>query len=60
MIADTRVFTFYCDVHFWEVKQGPPPGCRSRGNALSPVCPTCFRYMFWVPNGGTVVPREAS
>lgn len=54
----SKPFTFYCDVHFWEVKLGPSPSEAAPGKPLAPACPTCFQRMYWVPNGGTVIPRE--
>ena len=55
---DSRVFTFYCGTHRDQVKHGPSPNSAKPGMALAPACPVCFHTMFWVPNGGTVVPRE--
>jgi hypothetical protein len=55
------VFTFYCETHRSEVRTGPSPSEVAEGRPLAPVCPQCFRTMFWVSNGGTVVPDpEAS
>ncbi len=52
----SQLFTFYCDVHFWEVELGPSPSSAAPGQPLSPACPTCFKRMYWVPNGGTRIP----
>lgn len=56
--ADESVFTFYCGTHRDQVKHGPSPNSVKPGAALAPSCPVCFQTMFWVPNGGTVVPKE--
>jgi hypothetical protein len=49
-------FTFYCEDHREQVKLGPSPNDAAPGHAIAPCCPVCYRMMFWVPNGGTVVP----
>lgn len=56
MTSERAQFTFYCDVHFWEIRKGDPPSSAAPGKPLSPVCPICHTPMFWVPNGGTKIP----
>lgn len=51
-----KEFTYYCGVHFWEVKKAPAPSVK----ASSPCCPICNERMYWVPNGGTQIPTEQS
>ena len=53
-----RPFTYYCWDHRDMVAFGPSPNTRhkSGGWVIPPSCPVCQQSMYWVPDGGTVVP----
>lgn len=48
-----RLFTYYCYRHRSFVAQGPPPS----EHIPNLVCGHCHERLYWVPDGGTVVPR---
>lgn len=52
------MFTFYCDTHREERRQGPAPSSAAPGSAMAPACSVCSERMFWVPNGGAVPPKK--
>lgn len=52
-------FTYYCGEHRDQVTTaaGPSTPHRAGGFVAPPCCPICYEPMYWVPNGGTVIPE---
>ena len=44
--------TYYCEDHRNITVRADSPNIR-----IAPVCRICFKHMYWVPSGGTLVPE---
>lgn len=55
-------YTYYCEKHRDQTTTAPGPSTRTPtgGFRNGPCCPICLEWMFWVPNGGTVVPESGT
>lgn len=51
-------FTYYCGEHRNYTAKGCAPSVTGMNGCpiFNPVCPTCLEQLFYVPNGGNVVP----
>ena len=50
------MYTYYCEDHREYVVRKESPGVLFNNGKSDPICPVCFKYLFWVPNGGTDIP----
>lgn len=49
-----KLWTYYCGDHRDQTTLDERPSATTH----RPVCPVCFAGMYWVPDGGTVVPPD--
>ena len=52
-------YTYYCFVHRDQAAVGSPPSHVSSNGCpiFQPACPVCHERMYYVPDGGTVIPE---